>query len=160
MIKSQAGPFDSRAFLKLIRRHVEAEVAGDVDGVMATICRDPHFELHPPGFVIQGSGAVREMYRRVLPLFKFMLPGPDSGTWDETDKTRFIGPMGVVTRDSGTYVGDGQNFPFTGLAWFVPDYPTGLLKGERIYMNSLLSVVLTKTLREDFLAIDGVSLER
>src|SRR5262249_41666984 len=48
--------------------HEIAELEQDIDATMATVVPDPHYELSALGWIIDGQAAVREMYRRILPV--------------------------------------------------------------------------------------------
>lgn len=46
-------------FANLVARHCAAEVAHDIDGVLATVRPEPWFELHPLGLALTTSGLSR-----------------------------------------------------------------------------------------------------
>jgi len=151
--------FDAEAFLALIHRHVQAEIAGDVDAVMATICTEPHYEVHPIGFIMKSSEAVRAFYRRALPMFTEIKPDSDSATWESGNAGKFVGARGVVVRDVGIMIRNGHRTPIKALAMFIPDPASGLLKGEHIYTNSATAKVFSEKLGADFIHLPGVTQE-
>jgi hypothetical protein len=153
--------FDFDAFRDVVHRHMQAEVAMDIEATLSTVCKQPHYEFHPLGLIIESQQAVRVLYERVLGLFRTLEPAEHSSTWEEGDAGKFISRQrGIVVVDEATIVQNGRRLPIKSISLFVPDFATGLVKGEHIYTNSVLASVLQERLGADFAALPGVSIER
>jgi hypothetical protein len=126
---------------------------------MTTICNEPHYEIHPLGFIIKTSEAVRAFYTRALSMFAEMQPDGDSAAWESGDAGKFVGARGVVVRDVGIMIRNGRRTPVKALAMFIPDPASGLLKGEHIYTNAATGKVFSEKLGADFIHLPGVTQE-
>jgi hypothetical protein len=160
-IAATEADFDFEAFRNVVHRHMQAEVAMDIEATLATVCDQPHYEFHPLGLIIKSPQAVRVLYERVLGLFRTLEPAAQSSTWEEGDAGKFVSRQrGIVVVDAATLVRDGRKLPIKSISLFVPDFATGLVKGEHIYTNSVLAAVLQERLGADFASLPGVSIER
>lgn len=146
--------------LELVRAHVRGEAEQDVDAILATLCDSPHYEIHPAGFILTTRDAIREWYVRMLPLFEELIPHKASATYEQGDRTKFIGPMGIMTMDYATHRDEsGRETEIKSTAFFEPDPESGLLKGEHIFTNEATTALFLKKLGDDFESVPGVSRE-
>jgi hypothetical protein len=143
----------------LIKRHIETELAGDIEGILATLCPVPHYEIHPAGLNIDSTDSVAEFYRRMRVVFQRVKPVGLSATLDGEYHGQFFGRDGAVTFDHVVYDdGSGEEVPIKLIGVFDCDEASGLLKGERVFMNRQASALFLKILGDDFLELPGVSL--
>jgi hypothetical protein len=141
-----------RANLEVVQRHYLAEIRADVDGVMATLAPEPHYEYRgtvlgaAEPFAVEGSEAVRRIYELGV----------------ENGGIRHEYELSLVTADRDAVVTEGViRHAFAGglvreleLAfdgeiehdrWYLVEYPAlvvwpfgeeGLLEGERVYFGN------------------------
>jgi len=146
------------ALLALIAKHVQAEVAQDVAGVMATLRPSPRFEVHPLGYVLNSAEAVAEFYRRTLPLFDKFTPAGTSSTFGgEPNEGNFLGANEVITKDFLIYHGaDGTRTTVKCLSLFLFDPASGLLEGEQMFLSDTGAGLIGAALGDDFTTFPGV----
>ena len=145
--------------LELIKRHIETELAGNIDGILATLCPMPHYEIHPAGLSIDSRDSVAEFYRRMRVIFERVKPAGLSATLGGGYHGQYFGRDGAVTFDHVIYSEDGQEDVLIKLiGLFDYDEASGLLKGERVFMNKEASALFLTVLGTDFLQFPGVSL--
>jgi len=149
--------------LKLFFEHGAAELAGDVDRVIATLCDHPKYELFPLNYRIEGVGAVREFYNRTL---RFKVPGapglrinPASGNLGNLNTPTDVlwtGPESMVTSDDLTMTSaDGREYSFRFLSVFtLSGY---LLAGETIFMSAAAAKHVGTAVGPDFVKVPGVT---
>src|SRR5690349_23817525 len=118
---------------RLWQRHVLAENRRSVDGLLATLCADPVYQVMATSAVHRGRAGVAAFYTG---LFESM---PDV-TFDLQDV--YIGENGVVEESVlvGTHTGDLFGLPPTGRAIRLPltiVFPmrAGEVLGERWYLD-------------------------
>lgn len=142
--------------LAMVRRHMDAELAQDIDAVMATLVTDPYYEIHPLGLRIRGRAAVREMYRKLLPGSFDLIVESQAMTFNTGDpKHVWIGPDGVVIREFCTVQPpDGSRFGISEMAIF--SFEGDLLAGEQFYCNGPLAALFKQALGPDFETLPGV----
>ncbi|MET0658943.1 MAG: hypothetical protein ABW110_12375 [Steroidobacteraceae bacterium] len=163
------------ALIEVVDRHVRAEVAQDVDGVMATICAQPHYEVQPLGLVMTSTAAVREFYQRLLYMMGEKIPADPgkvaTSDADDLDSSIFLttgdymigqsgGQAGLVLRDRWRVQKPTGIEYHKSLALFLLDEKSRLLKGEHIYLNAGSAAVFKQALGEEFANLPGVTLER
>lgn len=147
--------------LDLVNRHVRAEVTQDLDGVMATVCPNPRFEIHPLGYVLTSRGAVEQFYSRMISMFQRLKPVGTSASFTDGATGKFIGDLGVITHDDVIFRTEtGEEKSVKSMALFLLDEPSGLLKGEHIFLNGAAAEAFRAALGDDFARIDGVSAEQ
>jgi hypothetical protein len=144
------------AMLAMVRKHMDAEVAQNIDAVMATLVKDPYYEIHPLGLRIRGQAAVRRMYELLLPGSFDYIVESKAMTFNSGDpKNLWIGPDGVVIRESCiVQPPTGERFEISEMAIF--SFDGSLLKGEQFYCNAPLSELFKQALGPDFEKIAGV----
>ena len=145
--------------LKLFFAHAAAEKTLNVDGIMATLCEDPVYEIFPAGLRLQGKPAVREFYEKILPAFTVEVP-PASGFFgklsDSPVEILWIGEESIVSRDDFMLVGkDGTARDFRHLT--VVSLSGDLLLGEMMFSTAACAEVMLEALGEEFLTRPGVS---
>lgn len=121
------------AHAAVLRRHVEAETAFDIDGTLATLAPDCVFEDVPTGERYCGHEAVRRYYGEWWSAFRSVPKG----------KVRYV-PAGdcliAETRFVGQHVGVYRGIAATHrpidlpMAIFV-SFRDGLMQGERFYYD-------------------------
>ena len=135
----------------LVREHMEAEQARDLDRVMATLCDQPYFELHPLGYRISTWDAVEEKYRRTM-----------AGVWADVHEDKVVGMWSAHDGGESLVVHDVAECDLrdgsTGIlqALTIFDFSGDKIKGERVYMSSLAARVVGAALGDDFGAVSGV----
>ena len=67
MIPPDGKQLDKKQMEEILLAHEVAELEMDIDATMATLAPNPHYELATLGLAVDGSDAVRETYRRILP---------------------------------------------------------------------------------------------
>jgi hypothetical protein len=144
------------ARLAMVRKHMDAEIRQDIEGVMATLVDNPYYEIHPLGLRISGKEAVREMYRKLLPGSFTYIVQSRAMTFNTGDPNHvWLGPDGVVIREFCTVQPPtGPSFEISEMAIFSFDGP--LLKGEQFYCNAPLAGLFKGALGADFEALPGV----
>jgi hypothetical protein len=156
--KSAISAARQRLLVELANRHIQAELAKDIEGTLATLCADPHYEIHPLGLVITHRDAIAEFYRRTVFMFARIRPSGPSGTFESGSTGKFVGDDGIVVHDHGIFIGDdGIEIPLKALSIFAFDEASGLLKGEQIFLNRGGATVFSNALGTDFSKLPGVS---
>jgi hypothetical protein len=142
--------------IALVRRHMDAEVAQDIDAVMRTLVDIPYYEIHPLGLRIQGKSAVREMYKRLLPGSFDHIVESRAMTFNTGDpKNLWSGPDGVVIRESCmVQLPDGERFEISEMAIFSLEGES--IRGEQFYCNGPLARLFKIALGEEFKDLPGV----
>lgn len=140
----------------LVARHCAAEVAQDIEAVLATVGPEPWFELHPLGLALSTRGAVAEFYRRMLPAFGQMKPSGSSATYGAPGSSRYLGDDAIVTRDEVLFQAEHGEVAVKSLALFQLDATCDLLKGEQIFLNANAAALFARQLGDDFDTVPGV----
>jgi hypothetical protein len=134
---------------ELYNAHAAVEFVGDLEGTMATVVADPHYEWPTLGWRIDGQDAVREMYRRILPAAK------ERNMTGETRLQAFATDALVaelyVSFDSAA----GERL--TSQSMVVMMFDGGLIGGERTYTDASFGRVIRGYLGDDFGEVPGVS---
>ncbi len=114
--------------LALCRRHVEREVAQDVDGVMATMVAEPRFEFYPVRRAITGAAAVRRYYEDFYPpMATRAVEYERLGEW-ASESAALLEVMIGLSGSAGVE-------RYHVLSIFPVDDGTGLFSGERLYCD-------------------------
>jgi hypothetical protein len=151
---------ESEALFAAVDQHVRAEVAQDIDGILASLCDQPRYEIHPLGYVLTTRDAVRAFYTRMVTMFGDVRAIGPSATWDAGNSGKYLGRDAIATRDYGVLIDDaGREISIKCMALFVADRASGLLKGEHIFLNAGAASIFRKRLGEDFTALPGVAVE-
>ena len=117
----------------ILRRHVSAETAFDMEGTLATLTKDCLFEDMPSGETYRGLEAVRAYYQEWWTAFGNVPSG-----------SRLHVPYGdcliVETRFVGTHKGGYRGIAATGRPIDLPlviivSFRDGLMSGERFYYD-------------------------
>ena len=130
--------------------HEIAELEQDIDATMATVVPDPHYELSALGWIIDGQDAVREMYRRILPV-------------DHRDvaaeKRIHAVSENCLLREAVMSFNNLEGERVSGLYLVVLafDPELKLISGERMYMDPLFAQMMSEQLGPDFGDVPGVS---
>ena len=131
----QFDPTELRRIKRLWVRHSIAEDARDVDGLLATLCDEPRYEIIPTGQRWVGRDGVRAFYTELFAAF------PDN-RFELTEIV--IGPQGVfeVAILTGTNRGPWAGTPASGLPvnmriliHFPWDPDASRFAGETIYFD-------------------------
>lgn len=149
--------------LKLSFEHGAAELAGDVERIMRTLCSHPKYELFPINYRMEGQTAVREFYRRILagniPGAGDMRVGKAAGNLGDLDSpvdVIWTGSDSLVTRDDVFLKGaDGRERSLRFLSIFTLN--GRLLEGEIIFTSAAGAEHMRNMLGPDFVDIAGVS---
>jgi hypothetical protein len=153
----------SELLLKLSFEHGAAELAGDVERIMNTLCSQPKYELFPINYRMEGQTAVREFYRRILasntPGTGNMRVGKAAGNLGDLDSpvdVLWTGTDSLVTRDDVFLKGpDGRERSLRFLSIFTLN--GRLLEGEIIFTSAAGAEYMKAMLGPDFVDVDGVS---
>jgi len=142
--------------IAMVRKHMDAEIRKDIDGVMATLISEPYYEIHPLGLRIRGQAAVREMYKRLLPGSFDHIVESRAMTFNTGDPNDlWIGPDGVVIREFCiVQPPGGEPFEISEMAIF--SFQGDLLKGEQFYCNEPLTKLFRGALGPEFTELPGV----
>jgi steroid delta-isomerase-like uncharacterized protein len=122
------------AYRKILRRHLEAETAFDMEGTLATLTEDCLFEDVATGQTYRGRDAVREYYREWWDTFGITPVDIRSNVVSEES-------LIVETRFVGTHCTTGKPISLP-VAIFIT-LRDGLMAGERFYYDrsTLLSQI-------------------
>lgn len=157
-IRQTSSPQPDQRLIDMVNAHVRAEVDGDMDAVLATLCPEPHYECHPLGMTMTDISTIAEFYRRCGSMFAKIKIVGESGTFGDGNAGKYFGTNGIVTWDHGTLTGsDGGEIVIKCLALFELDAASGLLKGEKMFFNDGAAGLFTELLGDDFRALPGVS---
>lgn len=135
--------------IDVLERHRKGEQSGDLDLVMSTIVRsEPKWELYPLGVGVYTIEGVRELYRRLIPLFTNVIV-------NETIESMWVDDRSIATElihemDMGK--GEILKLPVVGILRF----REGLVCGETVYMTQAESEIFMNNLGQDFFYIPGV----
>jgi hypothetical protein len=135
---------------EILHAHETAEEANDLEGTMATVVVDPHYELPVMGVKLDGRQAVREFYRRTLPRM----------TQRDVHATMRVHGLAANTLLREAYVHleiDGQMITGNYCAVLLVDPEQRLIAGERVYMDPWFTKILLEDLGPDFEQVPGVS---
>jgi len=119
---------EQQAMLALFQRHVEAELAGDLDGTMATMTDDPHLNHVPTMAGGVGRTGVQAFYRDHL-VGKFFPPDVTM-----TNISRTVGQDQLVDEIAITFTHTRQ------IDWLLPGIPA---TGKRVEMAVAVIVGFT-----------------
>jgi hypothetical protein len=124
-------------------RHGLMELERDLDGTMATVVDNPHYELVNVGWRLDGRAAVREMYRR-------MYAGPQPLTTDG----RVLGasPNSLCYEVSVRFEPEVVSRDLTVLT-----FEGDLVASEVFYTDPSFTKVMRQALGDDFGDVPGVS---
>ncbi|GAB3629288.1 hypothetical protein PTE30175_05222 [Pandoraea terrae] len=118
--------------IEAARRHVEAEVTGDLATTLATFETEPVFELYPVGLRMTGLDATRRYYRH---FFDHVAPRFDGSR--TASHGEWLGETGLVQEYAITYrYPDGQQKQFRVIG--ILKFGEHGLTGERIYADEAL----------------------
>jgi len=133
--------------------HMETELAGDVDIVMATVAPNPVWDIYPI-FRAVGFEAVREMYRRVVPvpLGREILEEMTRGT-DDSDITAWGHNWCIMD-----FPVNKKKYPLLSCLIQVYVFEGNLVSSERVYMIGPDSIrAPVDKLGQDFFNLPGVT---
>ena len=127
-------------------KHGLMELEQDLDGTMATVAPEPHYELMSVGWRLEGREAVREMYRR-------MYAGPQPLSADQRIVGAAPNSMTIeVAVQFDCFESDIVSHDLTILT-----FEDGLVKSERFYTDPNFTEAMRLALGEDFGDVPGVS---
>ncbi|MGU3498754.1 hypothetical protein [Mycobacterium sp. C31M] len=130
--------------------HEIAELEQDIDATMATVVPDPHYELSALGWIIDGQAAVREMYRRILPV-----DHRDVAAEKRIHATSENTLLREAVMSFNNLEGKRVSGLYLVVLAFDPDLK--LISGERMYMDPLFGQMMSEQLGADFGEVPGVS---
>jgi steroid delta-isomerase-like uncharacterized protein len=135
--------------LKIIKEHMDTEVAQDFDRTLATFSGHPHYEIVPTGQVFDGAEEVMGYYQTSRTAFPDLRHG--NVRYHVADDTI------IVEFDLlGTNLGEFYGMPPTGNPFVVPTIAVFFFDGdrivhERVYFDT--ASMLTQIGRGDLLAL-------
>lgn len=116
--------------IELARTHATCEGGGDMEGTLATLERDPVYELQPVGLAFRGMAAARVFYEHFFASFQPLIEGYEL-------RSEFAGDEGVAQE----YVialrfpdGHRERHPVLGILTFGRE----ALSGERVWASERL----------------------
>ncbi|MCV7193096.1 hypothetical protein H7I02_09845 [Mycolicibacterium brumae] len=130
--------------------HEIAELNQDIDATMATVVPDPHYELSALGWIIDGQQAVREMYRRILPVDHRDVAA-EKRIHAMCDNTL----LREAVMSFNTLEGNRVSGLYLVVLAFDPAHKK--ISGERMYMDPLFAQMMSEQLGADFGDVPGVS---
>lgn len=133
---------------ELLQVHEMAEFQLDLDATMATLVDNPVYEFPSIGWHIEGRGAVRETYSRLL------FGGDERNIW--ADKRVHAIDETTLCREAYVYF-DTAEGRATGRYMAVIIFENRRILGERMYMDTAFSKAVNEILGPDFGEIPGVS---
>jgi hypothetical protein len=132
---------DRESNARILRQHMIAEAAHDLDGTLATVHPDALFEDQPVGLVLNGRSAVARHYQLWWNAFGLHTDG-GSLHWVADDLV--IGEADFVGAHTGRFLGIAPTgrtirFPFM----VVVRFRDGLLSGEKFFydLNSIMAQI-------------------
>lgn len=134
----------------ILLAHEKAELEEDLEATMATVSPNPHYEFPTFGWAADGTGAVREHYRRVLP---------------NTSKLNIAAEKRVHGAAANTLIReawvsfnlDGERLTGMYLVVITFDPDLKLIEGERMYADTNFQKVMARDLGADYGDFPGVS---
>ena len=130
--------------------HEIAELEQDIDATMATVVPDPHYELSALGWIIDGPAAVREMYRRILPM--------DHRDVAAKKRIHAVSENSLLREAVMSFNNlEGKRVSGLYLVVLAFDPVLKLISGERMYMDPLFGQMMSEQLGPDFGEVPGVS---
>jgi hypothetical protein len=148
----------NEAMWAVVRRHMDCELAEDVEGSLATMVSEPFYEYHPLGYMIRGHAAISVMYRLMWAAFYPYVVASESLTLG-TGSTNSVwyGENSIAIQEWARIKPRGGEAQLIGeIALF--HFEGELLKGETIYCNGPLTQLTREVLGTEFLKHPGVSL--
>jgi hypothetical protein len=136
---------------QLLVRHEQYEFEYDLEGTIGTLIDIPRYELPTLGWRIEGKEAVTELYKR-------MLTGAEwRAMW--ADKRVHAWGGSTLCREAFLYFNTADGDRVTGqyFAAFEVEPDSGLIVGERLYMDAAFAEAMAEDLGPDFGDIPGVS---
>lgn len=143
----------SDTILAIAREHEQAELALDMERIMATLVKNPTYFWYPQSLRIEGETAVREMYKRMAPIIlsqgehmasqvnKFFAVGEDQ----LTAETEFECAMVDGSLDR------------VRIGSFIP-FDDGLMTGETLYTCDKFAALMNAyVFDDDFRRLPGVA---
>ncbi|MGW4125430.1 hypothetical protein [Nocardia sp. NPDC004711] len=135
---------------EILLAHEIAELEMDVEATMATLTPNPHYELASLGLAVDGTDAVRETYRRIL---------PNRGRNVAAEKRVHAVADNTLLREAfmsfNTLEGERVTGLYLVVMAFDPDLK--LISGERMYMDPNFAKMMSEQLGPDFGDLPGVS---
>ena len=144
--------------MELLTEHEHCELMGDLDGVMATLVKNPVFELHPQKLRIAGYEAVREMYGNLLPGFDEQFAESREAEQQSTLRssiTAFADSLLVTEVQDEMKLPDGNTTRMRMLV--VVYYQDGKILGQRLFCDNDFAGLINSALGPDFVNLPGVT---
>ncbi|MFD4351599.1 hypothetical protein ACFWPX_03530 [Nocardia sp. NPDC058518] len=134
----------------ILLAHEKAELEQDIEATMATVSPNPHYEFPNFGWAADGTGAVREHYRRVL---------PNTGKYDiAAEKRVHASASNTLIREAWvSFTLEGERYTGMYLVVISFDADLKLISGERLYTDSNFAKVMGEDLGDDYGDVPGVS---
>lgn len=135
---------------EILLTHEIAELEMNVEATMATLVPNPHYELAALGLAIDGTDAVRETYRRIL---------PNQNRDVAAEKRVHAVAANTLLREAFMSFNTLEGTRVTGLYLVVMafDPDLKLISGERMYMDPNFAQMMSEQLGPDFAELPGVS---
>lgn len=136
---------------EILLAHEIAELEQDIEATMATVTPDPHYELASLGWAVDGTDAVRETYRRILPYNRARDVAAEMRVHAVASNTLLR--EAYVTFDTV----EGERVTGLYLVVMAFDPHLKLISGERMYMDPVFGKMMSEQLGADFGDLPGVS---
>jgi hypothetical protein len=125
-------PLTRQEMLDLVDRHITTELAGDLEGMLATVTPEPRFTGYPDGDEVVGKAEFRARYSVLLPRFKEMVKAEQKRVWADEERQDV-----VVEFDGRVNLPGGEVIPIRTLAIF--EFEDGLISHEIAFSSQLLT---------------------
>lgn len=135
----------------ILLTHEIAELEADIEGTLATLVDNPHYELAMLGLAVDGMDAVRELYKRILPATGYQNMAAKARVHALAKNTLVREAVMSFTNKNGERV--------TGLYMVAMEFEpeTGLISGERMYADPNFGGAMEDLIGKDFVNLPGVS---
>ena len=119
------GKLSLQEMLDLFDRHFGAELAVDLDTVMATMVPEPYWDAHPDGIRAHGAEAVRANYAELL---QRETKSQVRRYWADEERQEVVFQFNC----EADWSGDGE-LQFSTV--IIMEFEDGLIKGETVYAS-------------------------
>ena len=132
-------------------RHSDAEMSCQLDATMDTVAPEPVYELWPRGLRIAGRDAVADFYRRQMDAFIPRIVGGERHSAAFGERVVVFEDSVEISREDGPPL----KLRITSVVEY--DEASGLLQGERLYLDDAFAAIFDDVLGPDFLDVPGVT---
>lgn len=138
--------------LDILLAHEKAELEYDLDATMATLVRNPHYELAFLGLAVDGWDTVRKLYERLI------VPGARARNFQAVARVIAV-DTNTLVREAHVSFDNAEGKRVTGLYMVVMEFDPELkkIRGERMYTDPAFGQMMGSLFGEDFASLPGVS---